>query len=102
MVALQLVFADPGASMSSRAFMRLPSIPSNLPVHFVFAADGRSVLSSGPMIGRVMEQVKHATMVQVDAGHLVPQEKPAMLADELVRFLTRAFPSHKSTSRAKL
>jgi pimeloyl-ACP methyl ester carboxylesterase len=94
--SLQLVFCDPKAVAARRACSRLATLPSSLPVHFVFADVGRSVLSEDEIL-KMLRFVPHATTARVEgAGHLIAQEKPAGTASEIVKFLRRVYPAKKS------
>lgn len=97
----QLVFADPACHASRRAHARLTALRADLPVHFILADVGRSVL---PEIGiaALLGQVPHATHTRVEgAGHLVAQERPGevgrVVGDCLGRWFGRA-----GGARAKL
>ncbi|KAL8281173.1 hypothetical protein RQP46_006531 [Phenoliferia psychrophenolica] len=94
-----LVFADPMASSSRRAFSRLHTLPAELPVHFVFADEGRSVLKE-EYLRDLLKEIKHASFARVKgAGHLVAQERPRETAEEMAAFLRQTYPAE---SRAKL
>ncbi|KAK4704536.1 hypothetical protein P7C70_g1681, partial [Phenoliferia sp. Uapishka_3] len=86
-----LVFGDCMASSARRAHSRLHTIPAALPVHFIFAEEGRSVLEENDIL-ELVAQVKHASFSRVaGAGHLVAQERPKETAEEIASFLRETY-----------
>jgi pimeloyl-ACP methyl ester carboxylesterase len=75
-----------------RAFLRLPSLPRSLPVHFLLADINRSVLPETAIVETVA-QISHATTSRLKgAGHLLVQEDPKGTARVLGEVLEKWFP----------
>ncbi|GAA5984293.1 hypothetical protein JCM10908_006129 [Rhodotorula pacifica] len=88
-----LTFMDPLASASRRACVRLHTLPTTLPAHFIFADKGRSVLQEDWIDYILTQAIPHATSTRVEgAGHLVVHEKPRETAQLIVDFLERTYP----------
>lgn len=80
------------ASSSRRAYARLHTLPAALPVHFIFAEEGRSVLKES-YLKDLLAQVPHATSSRViGAGHLIAQERPRETAELMAAFLRKTYP----------
>lgn len=76
-----------------RASARLYTITPSLPVHFLLADVGRSVLDE-PSIAQTLAQIPQATHARVEgAGHLIAQEKPKETAEGIARVLRRLYPA---------
>ncbi|GAA5973819.1 hypothetical protein JCM8115_006010 [Rhodotorula mucilaginosa] len=88
-----LTFMDPLASAARRACVRLQTVPSTLPAHFIFADKGRSVLQEDWIDYLLTRALPHATSTRVEgAGHLVVHEKPRETAHLIVDFLEKTYP----------
>ncbi|GAA5893666.1 triglyceride lipase [Sporobolomyces salmoneus] len=94
-----LTFADASVVASIRANTRLASLPKSLPVHWVWADEGRSVLPEFNIQQLVQERVPHSTMSRVKgAGHLIVHENPKATATCIGEFLKKTYPA-KSLSK---
>lgn len=81
------------AIAARRACSRLSTLPSSLPVHFLWADQGRSVLSEDIISHIHTSAVPHATSSRVKgAGHLVVHEKPEETARLIGDVLERTYP----------
>lgn len=79
-------------SSSRRAYSRLHMLPAELPVHFIFAEEGRSVHPESSLRD-ILAQVKHATHARVNgAGHLLVHERPKETAEAIAAVLKRTYP----------
>ncbi|GAA6028407.1 hypothetical protein JCM8097_007016 [Rhodosporidiobolus ruineniae] len=97
-----LTFCDPMAIAARRATTRLSTLPSALPVHFLFADQSRSVLAEPQIQHLLQKAVPHATHSRVKgAGHLVVHEKPDETGRLIARFLQETYPKKRATG-AKL
>lgn len=95
------VFNDGDNYGSKRAFTRLAWLPRSLNVHIIRAAKGQSTIPD-ESYSSFYEVIKHATHIRLrNTGHLIAQEKPKYLADELVRYL-EAIEESKRSLKAKL
>lgn len=84
---MQYVFADTDNVGSKRAFHRLALLLPTLNVHIVRADVGNSTVpeETYPQFEAI---VKHATHIRIPgAGHLIAQEKPHELAQEITGYL---------------
>lgn len=76
-----------------RASSRLYDLTPSLPVHFLLADVGRSVLDE-PSIEHMLTRVPHATHTRVEgAAHLIAQEKPRETAEGIAKVLRRLYPA---------
>ncbi|GAA5978125.1 hypothetical protein JCM5350_007404 [Sporobolomyces pararoseus] len=88
---------------SIRANLRLATLPSSLPVHWIWAEENRSVLPEFNIRQLVEERVPHSTMSRVEgAGHLIVHEKPKETARLIGNFLKKTYPSSTNIRVAKL
>ncbi|GAA5948093.1 hypothetical protein JCM3765_007106 [Sporobolomyces pararoseus] len=88
-----LTFADASVVASIRANLRLATLPSSLPVHWIWAEEGRSVLPEFNIRQLVEDRVPHSTMSRVQgAGHLIVHEKPKETARQIGEFLKKTYP----------
>lgn len=79
---------------SSRGSNRLRYLPTALPVHFILADIGKSVLDEESLRLTLEEIIPHSSSVRIeDVGHLLVQEKPKRTAEEIARFLRRLYPA---------
>ncbi|GAA5881226.1 hypothetical protein JCM3774_000659 [Rhodotorula dairenensis] len=84
---------------SLRATRRLESVTLNLPLHYIFADTGRSMLPEEATTYLVEHATPHATWTRVrGAGHLVSLEKPTETARCLVDFLERTYPARAAAA----
>ncbi|BGP16575.1 hypothetical protein JCM10213_000513 [Rhodosporidiobolus nylandii] len=98
-----LTFCDPMSVAARRACARLSSLPSTLPVHFIFADSNRSVLSEDIIDYIIGRAVPHASAARVKgAGHLVVHEKPDETARLIQAFLERVYPRPIEGTKARL
>ncbi|GAA5899334.1 hypothetical protein JCM5296_007536 [Sporobolomyces johnsonii] len=92
-----LTFADPSIVAACRAALRLSSLPPSLPVHWIWADEGRSVLPESNIKHLLEKVVPHSTMSRVEgAGHLVVHEKPKVTGLLIAEFLEKTYPSLKA------
>lgn len=93
------VYADAENYGSKRAFHRLALIPSSTPVHIVRGDVGLSVIPED-VYPAFIDIAKHATHARItESGHLVAQEKPKELAEELARYFTAGGKKDKIRAR---
>lgn len=92
------------SSASRRATTRLSSLTRNLPLHYIFAEEGRSMLPEPATTYLVSEATPHATWTRVrGAGHLVSLEKPRETAVCVADFLEKTYPAQRTRpTEAKL
>ncbi|GAA5983710.1 hypothetical protein JCM10908_000389 [Rhodotorula pacifica] len=89
-----ITFLGSFCDTSSRATIRLSSLTSHLPLHYIFADVGRSMLPE-PATTYLLEKAtpNPASWTRVKgAGHLVSLEKPRETAKCLVECLERTYP----------
>ncbi|GAA5874577.1 hypothetical protein JCM16303_002909 [Sporobolomyces ruberrimus] len=92
-----LTFADASVVASHRANVRLSTLPKSLPVHYIWADKGRSVLPESNIDQICKETVPHSTMSRVEgAGHLVVHENPRLTAQRIGEFLKKTYPVTQS------
>lgn len=74
----------------------------NLPLHYIFADTGRSMLPEEATTYLVEHATPQATWTRVKgAGHLVSLEKPTETAQCVVDFLERMYPAPAATATAR-
>lgn len=84
---------------SQRSWLRLSQISPSLPVHYVLADVGRSVLNE-EQIKFTIENVPLRSVTRIaGAGHLIPMEKPRELAKAIEKILRE---EGNSSSKLKL
>ncbi|GAA6012026.1 hypothetical protein JCM11491_000143 [Sporobolomyces phaffii] len=87
-----LTFADASVVASIRANLRLATLPKSLPVHWIWADEGRSVLPELFIEQICKERVPHSAMSRVQgSGHLVVHENPRMTARHIGDFLKKTY-----------
>lgn len=87
---------DALSSASRRATTRLSSLTRNLPLHYIFADEGRSMLPEPATTYLVSTATPHATWTRVrGAGHLVSLEKPRETAVCVADFLEKTYPAQR-------
>lgn len=75
-----------------RAWTRLALLPASLPVHYLLADVGQSVLPE-PSLDKLLSRVGHSTSSRLaGAGHLLVQENPLGCAVEIAKLLARWYP----------
>ena len=90
----QITFLGSLCDTSLRSTLRLQDLTRCLPLHYIFADTGRSMLPEEATSYLLEHATPHATWTRVPgAGHLVSLEKPTETAHRLAEFLETTYPN---------